>query len=136
MTHVVVRLAVAVLTVLQAPPAVAAGHRSLREAAALSRFGEPQASSASVSDSTLNGVLIGAAVGGGAVLAMVQFSDECRTCAHPTSTATKATAITIGAVGGAAIGYLVDRAHHQQRRIAVAPTVSRHTNGMRVILRF
>ena len=118
-------------------PALAQTRTTLREAAGRAAAAQTLASPAK--DSTANGTAIGALVGAagmGTFLAILW--NRCGAgCENDLEAWAPYAAVGVGAAGGAAVGYLIDRARNgSSRRVAVVPAVSRKARGVRVALRF
>jgi hypothetical protein len=119
-------------------PALAQSRQpSLREAA--TRSAATQTLAAPAKDSTGNGTAIGALVGAagmGTYLAILW--NRCGAgCENDLPGWAPYAAVGVGAAGGAAVGYLIDRSRNgSSRRLAVVPAVSRRERGARVAIRF
>ena len=109
---------------------------SIREAAARVSFANRQ--SRPPADSNANGAAIGALVGGAGMLAFLAIlSNQCRAgCENDLESWAPFAAAGVGAAGGAAVGYLIDRAHRGTRKVAIAPAVTRRDRSIRVAVRF
>ena len=110
---------------------------SLREA--VGRAAAAQTLASPAKDSTANGTAIGALVGAagmGTFLAILW--NRCGAgCENDLEAWAPYAAVGVGAAGGAAVGYLIDRSRNgSSRRVAVVPAVSRKARGVRVALRF
>lgn len=119
-------------------PALAQSRQpSIREAAARVSFAQPQPTVAK--DSNRNGIAIGALVGAAGMGTMLAILwDRCDAgCENDLPGWGPYAAVGIGAAGGAAVGYLIDRSRPgSTRRLAVAPALSRKERGIRVAMRF
>ncbi|HET7694164.1 MAG TPA: hypothetical protein VFK57_00500 [Vicinamibacterales bacterium] len=127
-----------VLVVLSAAAAAGAQTRpSIREAAARATFAQP--TPPAPRDSNANGAAIGALVGAagmGTLFAIL--SGRCGAgCENDLEAWAPYAAAGIGAAGGAAVGYLIDRARGGSRqKVAVVPAIARRERGVRLAVRF
>jgi hypothetical protein len=89
-------------------------------------------------DSNGNGTAIGALIGAGAMGAMIAiFWARCDAgCENDLPTWGPFAAVGMGAAGGAAVGYLIDRAHRGTRKVVVTPAVTRRERGVKLAVRF
>jgi hypothetical protein len=128
--------ATALVSLTSATAAIAQAHRpTIREAAARVSFAQP----APRHDSTANGVAIGALIGGGVMLTVLAVaSSGCNAGCENDMPGWAPIAIGgIGAAGGAAVGYLVDKLHRTgPRKVIVMPAVTRRDRGVKVAVRF
>jgi len=123
--------------VVVADPVMAQPRPSIREAAARVSFAQspPPARRDSNANGTAIGALVGAA-GMGTFLAILW--NQCRTgCENDLDPWAPYAAIGVGAAGGAAVGYLIDRARvRASQKVGVMPSVTRRQRGVTVALRF
>ena len=119
-------------------PALAQSRQpSIREAAARISFSQPLPAVAK--DSNANGTAIGALVGAAGMGTFIAILwNRCGAgCENDAPGWAPYAAVGMGAAGGAAVGYLIDRSRHgSPRRLAVAPAISRKERGIRVAMRF
>lgn len=140
MTSSLMRLTVAaVLAFLSGTTLATAQTRRtpVRDAAARVSFAQP--ASRPPADSAANGAAIGALIGGGGMAAMLAIlSSRCGAgCENDLEPWAPYAAVGVGAAGGAAVGYLIDKLHRgSPRKVAVTPAVSRRERGVRVAVRF
>ena len=130
-------VAAALITIHATGTVAAAQTRSpIRDAAARVSFAQPPPATAR--DSNTNGMAIGALIGGGAMATMLTILwKRCGAgCENDLEPWAPFAAVGVGAAGGAAAGYLIDRAHRGTRKVVVAPTVSRRDRGVKVAVRF
>ena len=106
----------------------------IREAAARVKFQAPNRPA----DSNANGAGIGALVGGAALFGVYLYASmSCGSgCEDDTPSWTPLAAIGVGVGGGAAVGYLIDKAHNSKKQVAVTPAVSKRGGGVRFAIRF
>ena len=138
MTSSLMRTTMAVLVFLSGTTLATAQTRRtpVRDAAARVSFAQP--APRPPADSAANGAAIGALIGGGGMAAMlVILSSKCGAgCENDLEPWAPYAAVGVGAAGGAAVGYLIDKLHRgSARKVAVVPAVSRRERGVRVIWR-
>jgi hypothetical protein len=131
----IVALTLAVLFVT-ADGVRAQGRQPIGDAARLVRFARQ--ATAERSDPAGNGAAIGA-LAGGAVMGtfFVVSSTRCGPgCENDLPGWLPFFGVALGASVGATAGYFIDKAHHGQRKVAIAPTVSPRRKGIKVAVRF
>lgn len=118
--------------------ALAEPRPSIREAAARVSFAA-QAPVPGAKDSNANGTAIGALVGAAGMGTMLAILwDRCdKGCENDLPAWGPYAAVGVGAAGGAAVGYFIDRARGgSPRKLAVAPVVTRRERGVKLAVRF
>ena len=108
----------------------------IREAASRVTFAQ---AAPAAKDSNANGTAIGALVGAagmGTFLAIL-WNGCGAGCENDLEPWAPYAAIGVGAAGGAAVGYLIDRARGgSPRKVALVPVVTRRERGARIAVRF
>lgn len=141
MTAALVRVAVVTALVFAGGGTLATAQTQqapIREAAARVSFLHPRGSTIQ-RDSNANGTAIGALVGAagmGTFLAILW--NQCRAgCENDMEPWAPYAAIGVGAAGGAAVGYLIDRARvRAPQKVAVMPSVTRRERSVKLAVRF
>jgi hypothetical protein len=114
----------------------AEGRQPIGDAVRLVRFGTQ--ATAGGSDPAGNGAAIGA-LAGGAVMAtfFVVSNKRCGPgCENDLPGWLPYFGVALGASVGATAGYFIDKAHHRQRKVIIAPAVSARRKGVKVAVRF
>ena len=139
MSTYLARIAAATTLALLATNAVALAQTrpSIRDAAARVSFVQSPPPMTQ-KDSNKNGTAIGALVGGGAMATLIAVLwNRCgEGCENDMEAWAPFAAVGMGAAGGAAVGYFIDKAHRGTRKVVVAPTVTRRERGVRLAVRF